>query len=70
MVGAVAATSDEEQKLAVDAERGVVIRDAVNIEPGAVVEGWIIGEGSVVEVNARVLDGAVLGKVSSCVEMV
>ena len=70
MVGAVAATSDEEQKLAVDAERGVVIGDAVNIEPGAVVEGWIIGEGSVVEVNARVLDGAVLGKVSSCVEMV
>ena len=70
MVGAVAAAPDEERTLTMAEERGVVIGDAVNIEPGAVVEGWIIGEGSVVEVNARVLHGAVLGKVSGCVEMV
>jgi len=41
---------------------GVVIEDGVVVETGAVVEGRV-GEGSVIEVNARIGKCAVIGKV-------
>jgi dynactin-6 len=42
---------------------GVFIENGVVIETGAVVEARKIGEGSVVEVNARIGRGAIIGKV-------
>ena len=42
---------------------GVVIEKGVLIEVGAVVEAKHIGEGSVIEINAKVGKGAVVGKV-------
>ena len=42
---------------------GVFIENGVVIETGAVVEARKIGEGSVVEVNARIGRGAIVGKV-------
>jgi dynactin-6 len=41
----------------------VFIENGVVIETGAVVEARKIGEGSVVEVNARIGRGAIVGKV-------
>lgn len=45
-------------------ERGVVLERGVVVETGAVVEGRV-GEGTVVEVGAKVGRGSVIGKVSS-----
>jgi len=42
---------------------GVQIGNGVMIETGAVVEAKSIGDGCVIEVNARIGKGAVLGKV-------
>ena len=42
---------------------GVIIEDYVVLEVGAVVEAKRVGEGSVIEINARVGKGAVIGKV-------
>lgn len=44
-------------------EQGVVIGDFVIIEAGAVVEAQRIGDGSLIEVNAKIGKGAILGKV-------
>ncbi|RFU28863.1 hypothetical protein B7463_g7499, partial [Scytalidium lignicola] len=46
----------------VDQEQGVVIGDFVVVESGAVVEAKKIGDGSLIEINAKVGKGAVLGK--------
>jgi dynactin-6 len=42
---------------------GVVLGDHVVLEVGAVVEAKSVGEGSLIEINARVGKGTVLGKV-------
>lgn len=44
-------------------EYGTVLENGVVVELGAVVEAKRIGEGTLIEVNARVGKGAVLGKV-------
>lgn len=41
---------------------GVVLEDGVIIEVGAVVEGRSVGTGTLIEVNAKVGRGAVIGK--------
>lgn len=46
-----------------DQPEGVVIEDYVVIEVGAIVEAKYVGEGSIIEINARVGKGAVIGKV-------
>jgi dynactin-6 len=46
-----------------DERDGVVIDNGVVVEVGAVVEGKRIGEGCVIEVNAKIGKGVVLGKV-------
>lgn len=46
-----------------DGDEGVEIQDGVVIEVGAVVEAKIVGERCVIEVNAKIGKGAVLGKV-------
>jgi dynactin 6 len=46
-----------------DQPEGVVIEDCVVIEVGAIVEAKHVGEGSIIEINARVGKGAVIGKV-------
>lgn len=46
---------------------GVVIENGVVIEVGAVVEAKRVGEGCVIEVNARIGKGAVLGKVRATI---
>jgi dynactin 6 len=43
--------------------QGVVIENGVVIEVGAVVEAKTVGEGTVIEVQAKIGKGAVLGKV-------
>lgn len=43
---------------------GVVIENGVVVEVGAVVEAERVGDGCLIEVNAKVGKGAVLGKVS------
>jgi dynactin-6 len=55
-VGLQSATSEDQSE-------GVVIENGVIIEAGASVEARTIREGSVVEINARVGKGAVIGKV-------
>ncbi|KAH8801625.1 trimeric LpxA-like protein [Xylogone sp. PMI_703] len=45
-----------------DQEQGVVIGDYVIVEFGATVEAKKIGDGSLIEINAKVGKGAVLGK--------
>jgi dynactin-6 len=55
------------QTLSTDQLDGVIIEDYVLIEVGAIVEARRVGEGSIVETNARVGKGAVIGKV--CVAM-
>lgn len=47
-----------------DQLEGVVIEDCVVVEVGAIVEAKRVGEGSIIEINARVGKGAVIGKVS------
>jgi dynactin-6 len=42
---------------------GVIIEDCVVVEVGAVVEAQRVGEGSLIEINARVGKGALIGKV-------
>jgi dynactin-6 len=42
---------------------GVVIENGVMVEVGAVVEAKRVGEGCVIEMNAKIGKGAVLGKV-------
>lgn len=42
---------------------GVVIEDYVVVEVGATIEAKHVGEGSVIEINAQVGKGAVIGKV-------
>jgi dynactin-6 len=51
------------QSVSNDQPEGVVIEDYVIIEVGAVVEAKRVGEGSVIEINAKVGKGAVVGKV-------
>ena len=46
-----------------DEKEGVVIENGVIVEVGATVEAKRIGEGSVIEVNARIGKGAIIGKV-------
>jgi dynactin-6 len=46
---------------------GVIMENYVVVEVGAMVEASRIGEGTIIEVNAKVGRGAVLGKVSHCV---
>jgi dynactin-6 len=46
-----------------DQPEGVVIEDCVVVEVGAIVEAKRVGEGTIVEINARVGKGAVIGKV-------
>jgi dynactin-6 len=55
-VGLQSATSEDQSE-------GVVIENGVIVEAGASVEARTIREGSVVEINARVGKGAVIGKV-------
>jgi dynactin 6 len=43
--------------------QGVVIQNGVVIEVGAVVEAKTVGDGTVIEVQAKIGKGAVLGKV-------
>ena len=43
---------------------GIRIEDCVVVEVGAIVEAKRVGEGSIIEINARVGKGAVIGKVS------
>jgi len=43
---------------------GVIIENGVVVEVGAIVEAKRIGEGCVIEVNAKIGKGAVLGRVS------
>ncbi|OWP07088.1 hypothetical protein B2J93_6668 [Marssonina coronariae] len=45
-----------------DEEYGVILENAVVIEVGATIEARRVGEGTVVENNARVGKGAVIGK--------
>jgi dynactin-6 len=47
---------------------GVVMENYVVVEVGAVVEASKVGEGTIIEINAKVGRGAVLGKVSHCVD--
>lgn len=47
-----------------DQPEGVVIEDCVVVEVGAIVEAKRVGEGTIIEINARVSKGAVIGKVS------
>ncbi|KAI9678803.1 MAG: hypothetical protein M1817_005862 [Caeruleum heppii] len=42
--------------------QGTLLEDYVTVEPGAVVEAARVGEGTVIEVNARVGRGAIVGK--------
>jgi dynactin-6 len=42
---------------------GVILEDYVVLEVGAVVEAKRVGEGSIIEINAKVGRGAVIGKV-------
>jgi dynactin-6 len=49
-----------------EGKEGVVIENGVVVEVGAIVEAHRVGEGSVIEVNARIGRGAVLGKVGVC----
>jgi dynactin 6 len=46
-----------------DQLEGVLIEDYVVVEVGAIVEAKRVGEGSIIEINARVSKGAVIGKV-------
>lgn len=46
-----------------DGREGVVIDNGVIVEVGAVVEAKRVGEGCVIEVNAKIGKGAVVGKV-------
>ena len=43
-----------------------MLEDYVVVEVGAVVEARRVGEGSVIEVNAKVGKGVVMGKVCIC----
>lgn len=43
----------------------MVIENGVVVEVGALVEAKRIGEGSVIEINARIGKGAVIGKVGT-----
>jgi dynactin 6 len=51
------------QSLSDDQPEGVIIDDYVVVEVGAIVEAKRVGEGSIIEINARVGKGAVIGKV-------
>ena len=46
-----------------DEEYGVTIENGVVVEVGAVVEARRVGEGSVIEISAKIGKGAVIGKV-------
>lgn len=46
-----------------DGEPSVIIGDGVNIEAGAVVEAQMVGNGTSIEVNAKIGRGAIIGKV-------
>lgn len=48
-------------------QEGVVLGRGVIVEQGAAVEAVVVGEGSVVEVRARVGRGCVVGKVSNAI---
>ena len=48
---------------AADERQGVMIENGVVIEVGAVVEAKSVGEGTIIEVQAKIGKGAVLGKV-------
>ena len=43
---------------------GVIVEDYVVVEVGAIVEAKRVGEGSLIEVNARLGKGSVVGKVT------
>ena len=46
-----------------EAVHELLIEDHVNIEPGAVIEAAKVGKATCIEANARISDGAVVGKV-------
>jgi dynactin 6 len=46
-----------------DQPDGVVIEDCVVVEVGAIVEAKRVGEGTIIEINAKVGKGAIIGKV-------
>ena len=51
------------QSLSTSQPEGVFIEDYVTIEVGAMVEAKRVGEGTIIEINARICKGAVIGKV-------
>ena len=52
-----------QSEAAADERQGVMIENGVVIEVGAVVEAKSVGEGTIIEVQAKIGKGAVLGKV-------
>ena len=46
-----------------DEEGDVIIGDEVNIEAGAIVQAKSVGDGTMIEVGAKIGKGAVVGKV-------
>lgn len=46
-----------------DQPEGVVVEDCVIVEAGAIVEAKCVGEGTIIEINARVGKGTIIGKV-------
>ena len=52
-----------QSEAAADERQGVVIESGVVVEVGAVVEARRVGEGTIIEVQAKIGKGAVLGKV-------
>src|SRR5271163_2909031 len=56
LIGLQSSPSDNERE-------GVVIENGVVVEVGAIVEARRVGEGSLIEINAKIGKGAVLGKV-------
>jgi len=55
------------ERMGGDMQEGVVLGRGVIVEQGAAVEAVVVGEGSVVEVRARVGRGCVVGKVSNAI---
>jgi dynactin-6 len=54
-----------QSEAAANERQGILIENGVVIEVGAVVEARMVGEGTIIEVQAKIGKGAVLGKVIS-----
>jgi len=54
-----------QSEAAANERQGILIENGVVIEVGAVVEARTVGEGTIIEVQAKIGKGAVLGKVIS-----